>query len=247
MNYTETLDLISRNTTTQNSTTSSYTTAAKTVDVNNALNNYFILANMGAGNWRPADDTNQTDYPVVYADILANQQDYSFTVDANGNQILDIYKVRILNPNGIDWYTLDQIDQDIITDADLSTVTGAIPSQYYLTANGIFLVQKPNYNMRIGTELKSGLEIHISRTSTYFTTSDTTKKAGIPWVHHEYLALRPSYFYCLSKGLPQAPAYKLALYGEDGRSGMEEAIKKYYRDRNHDFSQAISGESVNSI
>lgn len=247
MTYTEILDLISRNTTTQNSSTSSYTTTAKTVDVNNALNNYFILANMGAGNWRPADDTNQTDYPVVFADIILNQQDYSFTVDANGNQILDMYKIRILNPNGIDWTTLSQINQDTITDADLSTVENGVPSQYYLTANGIFLVQKPNYNMRLVNEGKSGLEIRISRTPSYFTTSDTTKKAGIPWTHHEYLALRPSYFYALQKGLKQAGAYKVALYGEDGKGGLEGAIKKYWRDRNHDFSQAISGESINSI
>ena len=178
MTYTEILDLISRNTTTQNSTTSSYTTAAKTVDVNNALNQYFILANTGAGNWRPADDTNQTDYPVVYFDLVSGQQDYSFTVDANGNQILDIYKVRIKNSNGVDWQTLNQLNKDGITDADLSTVGSGIPTDYYLTANGIFLVQKPNYNSTAGGE------IHIARTASYFTTSDTTKKAGIPWVHH---------------------------------------------------------------
>lgn len=241
MTYTEILDLISRNTTTQNSTTSSYTTAAKTVDVNNALNNYFILANSASGNWRPADDTNQTDYPIVYASLVSGQQDYTFTVDENGNQILDIYKVRVLNSNGIDWTTVNQINQDTLTDADLSTVSSGIPSQYRLTANGIFLIQKPNYSS------SNGLEIWINRTPSYFTTGDTTKKAGIPWTHHEYLALRPSYFYCLQKGMPQATAYKIALYGEDGKGGMEAAIKKYYRDRNRDFQQAVSGETINSI
>jgi hypothetical protein len=95
-----------------------------------------------------------------------------------------------------------------------------------LTANGIFLVEKPNYDMT------DGLEISINRTSTYFTVSDTTKKAGIPWVFHEYLALRPSYFYCLSKGLPQASAYRVTLYGADMKSGMEGAIMNYYSNRN---------------
>jgi hypothetical protein len=199
------------------------------------------LANSAAGNWRPADDTNQTDYPVVYGSLVSGQQDYSFTVDANGNQILDIYKVRILNSNGIDWTTLVQIDKDTITDADLSTVSSGIPYQYYLTANGIFLVQKPNYSS------SNGLEITVSRTPSYFVSSDTTKKPGIPWTHVEYLSLRPSYFYCLAKGLSQALAYKIALYGEDGKGGMEAAIKKYWRDRNKDFQQAISGETINSI
>jgi len=239
MNYTETLDLISRNTNTQNSTTSSYPIAAKTIDVNNALNQYFILANMGAGNWRPADDTNQTDYPVIFFDLVAGQKDYVFTVDEQGNQILDVYKVRILQPNGIDWTTLEQINVDRYNDEYLNTTTTGVPDSYYLTANGLFIVNPSNYNMT------GGIQIFISRTSTYFTVSDTTKKAGIPWVHHEYLALRPSYFYCLQKGLPQAVDYRKRLYGEDGKSGMEGDIKQFYRDRNHNFSAALTSQSVN--
>lgn len=227
MTYTEILDLIQRNTNTQNTTTSSYTLAAKTVDVNNALNNYFIKANQYAGNWRPVDDTNQTDYPIVYADIVSGQQDYSFTVDEQGNQILDIYNIRIKNANTGEWTTLKQIDQSSITDAQLSTLNSGIPTEYYLTANGIFLVQKPNFS------LTDGLEISINRTSTYFLTSDTTKKAGIPWVHHEYLALRPSYFYCLQKGLPQANNYKITL------DEMERDIEKYYSNRNRAVKRGL--------
>lgn len=240
MNFTETLDLIARNTGTQNTTTSSYPIAAKTVDVNSALNWFFILANYAAGNWRPVDDTNQTDYPVVYFDLVSGQQDYSFTVDEQGNQILDIEKVRIKDPNG-KFFTLRQIDKDEITDGELDTTISGTPSRYYLTANGIFLVEKPNYSTT------DGGEISVSRTGSYFLTSDTTKKAGIPWVFHEYLALRPSYFYCLAKGLPQASAYKIALYGEDGKGGVEAAIKKRYSRRNRDFQSALSGEEVCSV
>jgi len=137
MTITQILDLISRNTNTQNSTTSSYTTVAKTLDVNLALDDYFILANSASGNWRPADDTNQTNYPIVYADIVSGQQDYSFTVDENGNQILDIYKIRIKNAVSGKWTTLTQINQDVISDGQLDTDISGIPSEYYLTANGI--------------------------------------------------------------------------------------------------------------
>lgn len=227
MTFSEIITLIQRNTGTQSSTTSSYPIADKTVDINNALNNYFIIANQYAGNWRPVDDTNQTDYPIVYADIVSGQQDYSFTVDEQGNQILDIYKVRIKNATTGEWKTLTQIDQNTITDAQLSVATGGIPTEYYLTANGIFLVQKPNFS------LTDGLEISINRTSTYFTTSDTTKKAGIPWVFHEYLALRPSYFYCLQKGLPQANNYKVTL------DEMEMSIKRYYANRDRAVKRSL--------
>jgi len=240
MNFTEILGLIRRNTNTQNTTTSSYPIADKTLDVNNALNQYFILANSAAGNWRPVDDTNQTDYPIVYGDVVSGQQDYSFTLDENGNQILDIYRVRMKDPNGV-WFTLKQIDQSLITDSQLDITLTGTPREYYLNSNGIFLVQKPNYAST------DGLEISVNRTSTYFTTSDTTKKAGIPWVFHEYLALRPSYFYCVQKGLPQSVDFRKRLYGEDGRSGMEGDIKKYYRDRNKDRQDVITSETVCSI
>lgn len=234
MTYTEILDLIQRNTNTQNSTTSSYPIAAKTVDVNNTLNYYMMLANQYAGNWRPVDDTNQVDYPVVFADLVSGQQDYVFTVDEQGNQILDVYKVRLLQPDGVTWKTLTPVDMsDTLTDSTtLNLTSSGTPDKFYITANGIFLVVPPNYSWRIGTEGKSGLEIYTNRTPTYFTTGDTTKKAGIPWVHHEYLALRPSYLYCLQKGLPQASDYRVQLYGQDGQGGMEGMIKKYYANRN---------------
>lgn len=232
MDYTTLLNLISRRTNTQNSTTSSYTTAAKTVDVNNALNWYMIIANQFAGNWRPVDDTNQTDYPVIFTDLISGQQDYSFTVDEQGNQILDIYKVRLLQPDGVTWKTLTPVDVSGYNDQDfLNLVTTGTPDKFYITANGIFLVVPPNYSWRIGTEGKSGLEIYTNRTPTYFSVGDTTKKAGIPWVHHEYLALRPAYFYCLDKGLSQASDLRVQLYGIDGKGGMEEMIKNYYSNR----------------
>lgn len=238
MTITEILTQIQELTNTQNSTTSSYSTTSKTRDINLALNWYFIMANSAAGNWRPADDTTQTDYPITYGDVVSGQQDYNFVTDETGNQILDIYKVRVKAPNGVDWITLEQINQDTITDDQLSTVNSSTPQQYYLTANGIFLVQKPNYSST------DGLEIWINRSPVYFTSSDVstgTKKAGLPWVHHEYLSLRPSYFYCLAKGLPQARDYGVQL------QTMEIAIKKYWRDRNKDYTQAITSETVNSI
>lgn len=196
-----------------------------------------MIANSAAGNWRPADDTNQTDYPIIYGDIVSGQQDYSFNTDEQGNQILDIYKVRILNPNGIDWTTLRQINQDEITDDQLSTVNSNTPQEYYLTANGIFLVQKPNYSST------DGLEFWNNRTSVHFTSADATtgtRVPGIPWIHHEYLDLRPSYFYCLNKGLPQASDLRVQLYGIDGRGGMEQAIKEYYSNRNRAIKRRMT-------
>lgn len=242
MTFTEILRLIKRNTGTQNTSSASYPIADQVVDVNNTLNWFFILANRAAGNWSPVDDTNQTDYPVMTGNLNIGQQDYVFTLDQNGNQILEITKVQILNMDGISWSTLPQLNKDQYDDLFLNPTTTSTPTGYYLTANGIFLVNPSSYYMT------NGLKVYISRTSTYFTVSDTTKVAGIPWVFHEYLALRPSYYFCKQKGLPQAGG-RLKNGAYTGFAGdlkdMEDAIMKFYRDRNKDFKTVISSEPVN--
>jgi hypothetical protein len=220
MTYTELLDLLQRYTNTQNTTTSSYPTAAKTVDINNALNKFMLLGIESEGVWQ-LDDSNQTDYPIITTALVAGQQDYSFLTDASGNQILDIYKVRIKDSSG-NWSTLRQVDLQTGSDDDLNSTVQSIPSKYRVTGNGIFLIDIPNYS------LAAALEIFINRTPTYFTTSDTTKKAGIPWGFHEYLAIRPAYYYCLQKGLPQATALGNEMLK------MEDMIGDYYAKRNKD-------------
>lgn len=226
------VEVIARRTGTTNATTSSYPLLDKTVDVNFALANFFIIANQFSGRWTPADDTNQTDYPVIFATITSGQQDYTFTTDANGNQILDIYKVRIKNAAGV-WTTLTEVSVFDEDDNFLNDTTTGIPTTYRLTANGIFLNVIPNYT------LAAAIEVYISRAGSYFLSTDTTKSAGIPEIFQEYLVLRPSYFYCLEKGLPQASAIGIILYGRDGKSGMEGMIRNYYSNRNRSEKRRI--------
>lgn len=231
------VQVIRRRTGTNTATGGSYPIEDITLDVNMALANFFILANKVAGKRQPVDDTNHGDFPIVYADITSGQQDVNLTLDENGNQILDIHKVVLNLPSG-QKVVLKQVDinddDSVVTD----TTTG-IPSSYDLTAEGIFLHQIPNFTQT------GALEVWVSRASSYFSASDTTKRAGIPEIFSEYLTLRPSYFYCLEKGKEQATAYGIALYGRDGRSGMEGAIKAYYSQRNRDMPTEISPECVN--
>lgn len=233
------VQVIRRRTGTNTSTAGSYPIEDITLDVNMALANFFILANKVAGKRQPADDTNHTDFPIVYADIVSGQQDINLTLDENGNQILDIYKVVMTTLTG-QRIVLKQVDinddESVLTD----TTTG-IPSSYDLTAEGIFLHQIPNFS------LVGALEIWVNRAASYFSPSDTTKRAGIPEIFSEYLTLRPSYFYCLEKGKEQATAYGVALYGRDGRGGLEGQIKAYYSQRNRDMPTEISPECVNPV
>lgn len=212
-----------------NNSNNSYPLAAKAVDVNFALSQYFILATKAAGRWQ-VDDTNHTDYPIIFADVVADQQDYVFTVDEDGNQILDIFKIRIQYPDGT-WKTLKQ--RDLISypegadDEWLNSNVTGLPTEFDLNANGIFLNCIPNY------DLADGLEVYISRTGSYFESADTTKVAGLPDIFQEYLCLRPAYFYCLENELKsRADAYYKILYGLNGKGGMEQDIKDYHSQRN---------------
>lgn len=228
-NRTGIIELIEDLTGTQGATTSSYSLKTKTRDVNNAYSRYFMVAVRAEGRWQ-VDDTNQTDYPTIVTNLVSGQQDYSFTVDgsATPNQILDIYMIEIKDSVG-NWtriYPYDRLNKMESPSFD-ATVTG-LQSRYDKTANGIFLDMIPNYNST------GGLKVYFNRTPVYFVSTDTTKKPGIPDMFHEYLALRPSYQYCLRKGLPQKNDLKADVFA------MENDIELYYSNRSKDETKQMT-------
>ena len=208
---------------------SSYPLGAKTRDINSAFARLMSIAVKVSGRWQ-VDDTNQTDYPIVLYDVVTSQQDYAFVRDGSSpsNQVLDIHRIEIKDNAG-NWKLLVPIDEaDIDVAMTVFESTAGVPEYYDKTSNAIFLYPKPNYDSA------NGLKFYFSRTPSYFLTTDTTKTAGIPDMFHEYLALRPSYLYCLSKGLPQASALKQEVVE------MEESIRAYYGSRQRDERSTLS-------
>lgn len=218
------IELIEDLTGTQSSSSSSYTLKKKTRDVNNAFARFMMLAISASGRWQ-VDDTNQADYPIITADLVASQTDYSFTNDGStpANQILDITRVECKDSSG-NWKKLSPIDQDDLQNIAIDEFMDAdgIPSYYDKRSNGLFLYPAPSYAST------AGLKIYYNRTPVYFLSTDTTKTPGIPDQFHEYLAVRPSYTYAHAKGLNN----KADLRNE--MLTMEEDIKEFYRDRNKD-------------
>lgn len=215
------VELLEDLTETQSASSSSYPIARKTRDINNALDDFAVLSVSSSGTWQ-ADDTNHTKYPIIYTNIVANQQDYSFTEDEQGNQILDIYRVEIKDPNG-NWQLIkpyNENDEETAL-AEQSTETGT-PTRYSKTANGIFLDRTPSYNST------GGLRIYFARTGSYFTASDTTKEPGIPNPFHRYLAWKPAYWYWLPKDRNKALTFKAEV------DAIELQIKNYYSRRTRD-------------
>lgn len=207
-----------------------------TSEVNLAVDKAFSIIFKANGLWQ-FDDSNHSDYPIITTSLVANQRDYTFTTDEQGNLILDIYKVMVKDEQGIyhEIYPVDQQSDEYMDGFWSGQNDTGIPSRYDKTANGIFLDCIPSYNS------PGGLKVFINREGSYFTTSDTTKKPGFSGLFHKYLAVVPSYEYACTNQLANKNDLKQEMLE------MEMDMKKHYRDRGRDETPMISSETVNSI
>jgi len=236
LTYTQVVSQIRKRT--GNTTTDDYSASDLTTDINLAYDRVLSLIFKADGRWQ-FDDSNQTDYPIITTDIVSGQRDYSFTTDENGNLVLDIYKVMIKDANGVyvellpvDQQSRDSIENPIMSMVDGRDLTGQ-PNKYDKSANSIFLDVIPNYNST------GGLKIWINREPSYFTTSDTTKKAGFAGIFHEYLVVRPAWIYATDHNLNNVNALR------DEMLLLEKEIENYYGSRNKDEILIITSQSVN--
>lgn len=207
---------------TQSVTTSSFPLKTKTREINQALANFFVLAQMYSGNWK-VDDTNHSGKPEHTINLVSGTREYTFTTDASSNEILAIDRVEINDRNG-NAKRLQQLNRAVITDEGMSEFMEATgePEYYDIVGKTITVYPAPNYNST------NGMRLFNERSGSYFADTDTTKVAGIPRVFHEYLVLRPAYFFCATKGLSQTKFLQIEL------QKMEEAIKEFYQSRAKD-------------
>lgn len=132
------------------------------------------------------DDPNHTKYPVAKTDLVSGQQDYSFVSDEQGNSILELSAVYVMDQFGI-YQKMEAVDSQSDLNAEAifaqnSTNIGT-PRRYDKMATAIFLDPIPNYGMA------SGVKALFSRTQSYFVVTDTTKTPGIPNPFHRLLSL----------------------------------------------------------
>lgn len=221
-----------------NTNSTSYSAYKFARDANSALADYFMLAVAASGKWQ-VDDTNQTDYPEIKVNLVSSQFDYPLTTDASStpNQILDIERVEVANSTaGTTFNVLEAYDE---MDGDSSIVFGrtitGVPYRYSKRANGIFLDPTPSFSCT------NGIRIFYARTPSYFAGTDTTKVAGIPDAHQEYLVYRPAYLYCV-KNIPELASGYYAILKD-----LEKRIKLYYSQRNRDEHRGISTYQPNYL
>ena len=141
------------------------------------------------------DDANNTDLPIGTFNIVSGQSDYTIAQDDNSLDILNITDVRILtSASGTDYVTLEKMtidDERALTAMSPNSADTGTPTAYLERGNTLFLYPQPNYSAT------SGCKIFFERQQSYFTSTDTTKKPGIPRPFQGLLPLYASYDWLL--------------------------------------------------
>ena len=151
-----------------------WTTTAITNSVNNWLDTVTGYA-IGADRRFQWDDTNHTKLPVGTTNLIANQSEYSFLTDEQGNRILTLTRIDIKDSSG-NWRQLEPIDQVEISPVALDEFmkTAGTPQYYDKTNDNVIRLYPASKD-----SITSGIKFYFQRTPSYFAITDTTKEPGV--------------------------------------------------------------------
>lgn len=197
-----------------------------TSKVVNSVNNYLDTVAgyaIGADRRFQWDDTNHSKLPIGTTNLVANQSDYSFLTDEQGNTILNLERIDILDSTG-NYRQLKVLDMTEISGAlDAEQVTAGLPMYYDKIADNVIrLYPKPS------ASVTSGLKFYFQRTPSYFSASDTTKAPGVPPLLHRGFVINAAYDGALTLGLANLQPLSVE------RQLEEKKMIEYFGNRNTD-------------
>ena len=205
-------------------------------DSNLSFDDYLRVAFPSAGTWKLDDSNHSDNFPEIKTNLVSGQREYVFTNDEDGNFILDIFRVYVVDRSGI-FHLITPVDPDSEDDMesfyDGRNQTG-IPTRYDKTANAILLDRMPDYNATLG------LKVSINREASYFTYTDTTKYAGVCGLHHSYFFLKPALKTARIKGLKSHDRLEREVLR------LEQQIGEYYSLRTRDQKPRLVARRENN-
>ena len=196
-----------------------------TQKVVNSANNWHDFVTgyaIGADKRFQWDDTNHTKLPEGTAELTINVSDYSFLTDEQGNNIVTLTGVSILNNGKYEPLLLVDRNDPSYDPSTFGTQTGT-PTQYDKIADNIIRLDfKPS------ATVASGLKFYFQRTGSYFTSSDTTKSPGVSPLLHRGYVIASAYDIALTLGLANLQALSLE------RQKEEQKMIQYFSERSND-------------
>lgn len=157
------------------------------------------------------DDTNHTALPEGTENLVANQSDYSFLTDQQGNRITNLLRIDILDASGL-YRQLAPIDQAQLRGVALNewNKTAGLPLYYDKIADNIIrLYPKP------ATSVTNGIKYYFQRAPTKFLATDTTKEPGVADDLHEGFVVKAAYDAAYTLGLANLQALSVELQKEE--------------------------------
>jgi hypothetical protein len=213
-----------------------YSTTKITVSANKALDKMTGYA-IGADKTFRFDDTNHTKLPIGTTNLVADQKEYSFLTDEQGNRILTLTRIEVKDSQG-NWTKLTPIDQTEVPIAldEFESTTGT--PQYYdkISDNVIRLYPAAS------TSVTSGLKFYFQRSPHKFETTDTTAESGFTPELDDYIVTYAALEGAVALGLPNLTGIKL-LYDEE-----KERMVQYFTRRNEDEQPPrMTGAVINCV
>lgn len=197
-----------------------------TSKVVNSFNNYLDTVAgyaIGADRRFQWDDTNHTKLPIGTTNLIANQSDYSFLEDEQGNSILNLTRIDILDSDG-NYRKLIPIDEAEIPIAlDEFESTAGKPVYYDKIADNIIRLYPKS-----DTSVTAGLKFYFQRTPSYFVATDTTKEPGVSPLLHRGFVINAAYDGALTLGLNNLQPLSVE------REVEMQKMKDYFMQRNTD-------------
>lgn len=184
-----------------NATTNVYTNAERLISLNRHLNDVTTLILRSQDEW-DFDDSNNNDFPILTANLVANQAPYTLPTST-----LKVKRLEI-SYDGTNFYKGSPLD---ISERMLPTATNALgdfstTEPYYdLQSNTFWLYPTPT------TNVNSGLKIWISRGPVEFTSGQLvtgTLEPGFDSLFHDILAYGAALDFCIARNLPQLETLK---------------------------------------
>lgn len=210
-------------------------TQLSTEAVVNSCNNYLDTVAgyaIGADRRFQWDDTNHSKLPVGTTALVSGQSDYSFLTDEQGNTILNLVSISLLEIATNKETKLEAIDiQNDSYNFGSYGVDSGVPSTYDKTADNVIKLDKKPTATEVS---KYKLKFYFQRTPSYFTASDTTKAPGVPPLLHRGFVISSAYDAALAFGLDNLQSLSVE------RQLEERKMIEYFGNRNTDERSALT-------
>jgi len=210
-----------------------------TVRIVNSYNNWLDTVTgyaIGADRRFEFDDSNHSKLPIGTTNLVANQSDYSFLTDEQGNSILNLTRIDLLDQYGNYQKLIPISESDISIALDEFEKDAGTPLYYDKIADNIIrLYPKPS------TNITAGLKFYFQRTGSYFEATDTTKEPGVSPLLHRGFVIASAYDCALTLGLQNLQPLSIELQKEEAK------MKQYFAIRNTDEVAVMTPTSVCSI